>query len=106
MRIGQLRHLVTLQQPTEGVDEYGNPTTIWVDVGQAWAAVEPVRGQEQYLAQQTYGTTTYRVRIRHRQDVSVTWRVVWEGRVLEVKAALDVDGRHRELALTCIEVVQ
>lgn len=106
MRIGDLRHRVTLQRPTEGVDELGNPTTVWQDVATVWASVEPLRGQRQLVAQQAFGLVTYRIRMRYRRDVSVSWRVIWDGRVLEARAALDVEGRHRELEVMAVEVVQ
>lgn len=106
MRAGDLRHLVTLEEQVQGTDPYGNPTTVWEDRGQVWAAVEPLRGRQLFEAQTAFGEIVTKVRIRYRSGITPSWRVLWDGRVLAVKAALDVDGRHRELELMCVEVAQ
>lgn len=106
MRAGLLRHRVMLQRPVQDLDPQGNPVTVWEDVGEVWAAVEPLRGREQIEAQQAFGEVTTRVRIRYRPDVRKSWRIVWEGRVLEVRSPVDVRGMHVEWELLCAEVVQ
>lgn len=104
MRIGDLRHRVTIQRPVPGRDERNQAITSWSDVGIVWAAVEAVAGNESRAAEHDVGTVGYRVTIRHRAGITPAMRVLHAGRVLGVKAVLDRDGRRRWLELICEEV--
>lgn len=47
---GDLRHRVTLQQPSESQDEFGAVTLTWADVATLYALVEEQQGTEQWQA--------------------------------------------------------
>lgn len=105
MRAGRLRHRVTLQQLTQVPDGGGGYTEDWTDVATVWAAVEPLRGQERYEAQQVQATLSHRITIRYRAGVEPSMRVVHDGRVFNVLSVIDPQERHRELQLLVEEVV-
>lgn len=46
MRIGTLRHRVTLQEYAKGKDAYGGMTQEWVERGTVWASFEAMSGTE------------------------------------------------------------
>jgi len=105
MRIGPLRHRVTLQQRATGVDPYGQPVDTWQDVATVWAQVEDLRGREFLEAKQAPGSeVTTRIRMRYRDGVTPDMRAVHKDRVLQVVAVLDPDGRATRLELMCAEV--
>ncbi|WP_250532432.1 phage head closure protein [Caballeronia sp. ATUFL_F1_KS39] len=78
MAAGPLRHRVQLQAPVVQIDdETGEPViTDWTDKGSVWAAVEPVSGREWLLSAEFREGVTTRIRIRWRDDIDSTWRVI------------------------------
>ncbi len=105
MRAGELRHRVTIQRLVTGQDDYGQPLDAWQDVATVWAKVEDLTGREYFQAQQVPTVqVSSRVTIRWRSDVKPEMRVLASNRLLDIKAALDPDGKRRELQLMCLEV--
>jgi SPP1 family predicted phage head-tail adaptor len=104
MNPGDLRHRVIIQRPTETKDQYKRPATGWSDFATVWAAVEPLRGREFLLAQNTNTELTVRVRIRYFRGVTPGMRVVYGSRIFDIQSAIDVDERHQEMHLMCAEV--
>lgn len=102
MRAGRLRHRVTLQQPVQVRNADGTQARDWLDVGTAWAAVEPLRGREFLESGQQHADLTHRVVMRHR-PVEATWRVVHGGHVLNIESVVDKEHRGVELELMCKE---
>lgn len=103
IRAGMLRHRVTLQERSTATDSFGQPIETWSDVGTYWAAVKPLRGREGEAIRQVKAEATHRVVLRAVAPVTTAMRLVFDGRVLDIIEALDVDERGRELNLVCIE---
>jgi SPP1 family predicted phage head-tail adaptor len=104
MQAGRLRHRVTIQQEAVIKGALGGQAKSWVDVVTVWEAVEPIRGREFFAAQQVNSEVTHRVTIRYRTGVTAKMRLVFQGRVLDISAPpIDVEERHRDLQLMCIE---
>lgn len=103
-RAGVLRHRVTFQSHESGEDAAGQPVDEWVDHVTVWAEVRDLRGREFLEAQQAPGgEVTTQVRIRYRDDLTRQQRIQHSGRVLEIVAIIDPDGRREELQLMCRE---
>ena len=104
MRIGKLRHRVTIQRPADELDPLGAPVG-WIDVATVWASIEPLRGREFWAAQQVNAEQTVKVGIRYRPGVTSAMRVLHGSRIFELVAPpIDPENRHRELVLHCREV--
>lgn len=108
MRIGPLRHRITIQSATLAQDSYGEPIKTWANLAtnpQAWAEVTSAPAGERFLSggEQVIAHLTHRVRIRYRSDVTVKMRVVHESRHLYIENVVDPTGRRRELMLLCRE---
>lgn len=105
MRIGQLRQRITIKDMTAGTDGQGGttrtPTTL---VSSLPAKVEPLSGAEAVQDAQMTSTLRTKVTIRWRDDISVTQRIVWGSRTLEIGTVQDPDGRRDQLELLCSEV--
>lgn len=104
MRAGQLRHRVTIQSLVGGSpsrDSGGATEESWADLATVYAAVEPLRGRELIAAQQVVSEVSGTIRIRYRDDLTITskMRCVFESRNFEILAAVDPQERHRELVL-------
>jgi SPP1 family predicted phage head-tail adaptor len=104
MKAGSLRHRVTLQQLTISQGTSGDLVEAWGDVATLWAAVEPLSGREYWQAQQVAAETSIRVRIRYRDGLDTTMRVIYGTKTLEILSIVDPEERHRELQLMCREL--
>jgi len=120
MRAGLLRHRVTIQtQPTTAVDSYGAPvpTTAWFDnLPDVPAMIQPVAGNEYYLARQAQAAVSHKVTLRYMRladgtRISPKCRVKFRDpeadidRFFEIESVIDPEERHRELRLMCREKV-
>jgi SPP1 family predicted phage head-tail adaptor len=109
--VAALRHRVTIQVLDESTrDESLAVVPAWVDVATVWASVEAIGGREQLASGQVQADTTYRVCMRHREDVTAKNRLVWltskpANKVLNVTAAPPTVGTGNSLELVCVEEV-
>lgn len=93
MNTGHLRHPLNLQRPELTQDpETGAMAESWRTVSREWASIEGVDGE-----------TTYRVTIRHRDDLDATWRLV-SGSVTYGIAAIQPGNKPVWLVLICKEI--
>lgn len=105
MKIGSLRHRVTLQEYAGSADSYGAITEEWVDVTTVWAEIEPLSGKEFFVAQQVNSQVDIKIRIRYISGVMPQMRVLYGTRTFSIVSVLDIEERHREIHLMCKEVV-
>lgn len=70
-----------------------------------WARVEALKGREYWEAQKIRPELTYKVLIRHRNDLTPDMTVEWENRELEVQSILP-DAKKAYMQLICIEKVK
>ena len=80
---------LTLESPSRAPDGGGGAIVTWQTVGDVWASVRPISGDERLRADQVAGRITHAVVIRHRTDVTPAMRFRSGARVLEIVAVLD-----------------
>lgn len=81
----QLNERVAIKQAAATVDELGGQTVTWNTLAFVWAQVEPVgstRARE--TGAQREGQAGYRVRMRIRDDVKASMRLLWRTRTLTI----------------------
>ncbi|MGB9780623.1 phage head closure protein [Caldanaerobacter sp.] len=105
MNIGELRHRITIQQPVESSNTFGEVEKTWQDVATVWASIEPLRGREYFNSQQINAEVTTQIRIRYRPGIKPKMRVVYGERIFDIQSVIDVEERHKEIHLMCKEVV-
>lgn len=103
MKIGDLRHRITFQQPLKTLDDYKGHTLKWQDVLTAWASVEPLTGREYFYAHQIKNEVSHRVRIRYRKDINEEMRIKHGYRYFEIESVIDLKERHQFLEILCRE---
>lgn len=99
MRIGPLNRQVSLQQKQEAPTGTGGSTIGWVEIATVWANVRMLSGMETAKSDFPVSVAKASIRIRWREDIDPTWRVVYvsNGKMLtfDVKAVLpDLVGRE------------
>lgn len=105
MRIGRLRHRVTIQAETATTDAGGGYASAWADVATVWARLEAMEGRELVLGGVIRGDASHRVTMRYRAGVTPDNRIVYDGRVFDVVSVANLEERDEALRIMCREVV-
>ena len=105
MRIGDLRHRVTIEKKIVTIDAYGDEVVSWAEVATVWAAVEPLSGREFLEGRRQENEINHRIRIRYRQGLTPSMRVVWGPRAFDIESVIERESRRREMWLMCREIV-
>ena len=105
VRAGRLRHRVTIQQRSQSLNDYGEPSNSFSTLAEVWAAIEPTGGDERVEMQSTSRQqhTTHRVTIRHLANVDATCQVIYGSRVLGIVSVMNPDEKDEHLILMCRE---
>ena len=99
---GELWTRVTLQKPTPSTNEVGEATLSWSDFQTVWANVQALGGREDQRYAETVGLSTHKVTIRYVTSLTTSYRVVYNGRTLEIGQINELD-RRLYMELICTE---
>lgn len=110
MNPGELRHVVEIIRPSQAQDETGQRVDGWesvaADVRASKSAVPGTEGVTSAGVQTVARVQTlFRVRMPRTFTIDPTMRVVHEQKLFQIVGAVDLEGRDRELHLTCEELV-
>jgi len=100
---GDLRHVVTIETPTEVRNGMGEITQTWATFATRRASVTPVSYSEQSSRGQVGGSTSYEVNMRYLEGITATMRVVLPDRgglVLYISSVVETGNREGH-ELTC-----
>ncbi|RKG31490.1 phage head closure protein [Acinetobacter tianfuensis] len=82
---GELRHRIMVQHFTSGRDEDGYPIPEqWTDYVQLWAKVTHLSGKDLIAAQASQSKVIARLKIRYREDIDTTMRVIYKGKTYAI----------------------
>lgn len=101
---GRLRERVTVQQPVERRNSFGETTQTWETFAERWASVQGLSSREFLISGQAQSEITHRVRMRYLNGMTSVMRISWRGRVLEITSLLEHNNRS-EHELLCTERV-
>lgn len=106
MRIGKLRHRLTIQAYTETVNTFGEPVKTWADVNTVWCAIEPLKGREYMAAKETQSEVNVRVRMRYRTGMAANMRLYGGGKYYEITDVQQFEEgpSHKETVCMCREI--
>jgi SPP1 family predicted phage head-tail adaptor len=106
MRAGALRDFVTIEQPVNTPDGAGQIRG-WQEFAKVWIKIQPYigrRGDELVSMQQLTSNTTMHCLTRYIPGVTHFMRIkTGEGRIFNIQTVIDMDNRHRDLELWCVE---
>ncbi len=109
--IANRRHLVRWQGPGPAVpDGDGGFTTTWADLQPASSYVQiaaaTAKDLERVAAGTVLSTATHIVTGAFHPGVTTQTRMLFGERVFNVVGVSDLDERHIEMVVTCVEVVR
>jgi SPP1 family predicted phage head-tail adaptor len=110
LHAGPLDQRITLQRRVANVLPSGEDKYTWANLAttpEVWAEVNPKRGREFFAASQMQVEDPVAFRIRWRDDLDATMRVLWRGRAHDIAAApVDTRGAREELWLYTVAGVR
>jgi len=95
--IGQRRLRATLEEPVEIADALGGVIRSFQPRITLWVRLEPLHGDERTEADRVGAPVSHRLSLRWRGDISEAMRFVAGGRLFDIRASFDPDGRRRTL---------
>jgi SPP1 family predicted phage head-tail adaptor len=78
MQIGKLDQVIGLESPIE-TNTRGQVVKSFITQGDVWGYVISQKGSEAFEAARLNASSTIRVQIRYRTDITTEWRVDWQG---------------------------
>lgn len=104
MQAGRMRHRVRIQRAVEARNGLNEVITTWSSLATVWASVEPLRGREFFDAEQVQSEVSHRVVMRAYPGLTARDRLLYDGRLLQIIAVIDVRERGKEFQVMCREM--
>ena len=106
MRAGWLRNRITIQKKTVSRSGSGAEVVSWNTHVNAWASIEPLKGQEYLTAKMQESAVDVRIRIRYQTGITPAMQVLYGTRVFEIVSVINYLERNVELQLMCREILK
>lgn len=103
MKIGALRHRITIEQATDARNAIGEMVPSWATFATVWASIEPLRGRELEAAQQRFAEASHEVVIRYLVGLVPKMRVKFGTRLFDIGFVQNIEERNREMRLDVVE---
>lgn len=95
MNSSRLDRLITIEQPSNSVDDFGgNGLTTWASIGRVWAKMETGLSSESVAADRVESSYPVRWTIRYTTTIDETMRVSYDGKYFHIKGIREITRRH------------
>ncbi len=108
VRACDLRHKISIQRANPTADDGGGHTDPWENpttVATARACIEPLKGDERLKAMQLEDKVSHKITLRYQAGISAQHRVLFGGRVFNIRAVVNLEERNRWLQIFAEEGV-
>lgn len=106
MNAGDFKHPIVIQKSTTSFDEIGNQIESWATYHSCRANINGLSGAEYWAAQaqQVENTVTFEVRycIALKSVVPQTYRILYDGKIYDVKHIDDFQFTHETLKIKAV----
>jgi len=100
MSVNSLTELVSVKRELRVSDGMGGDTVTLIDVAtDVWAFVKPVKGSERAAHDSIEAQAFYRFKIRNRNDIKASDRIVWNSETFNIRAVLTTGNRAMYLEI-------
>ena len=108
IRAGTLRKRVSIQSRSTALDSFGGQSTTWATIATVWAEIVALSGREVMLAQAERVEVSHTITMRYQPIFAApitvaAYRVLYQGRIFNVRSSENVDERNRVILFTCNE---
>lgn len=102
---GKLRHTITIEREQSTSDGAGGSYLTWTTVATPRAFIKPMSGGERLQAMRLEATVTHRIFIRYRDDLLTSDRINFNGRLMQIRALINLEERNRWIEIYADEGV-
>ena len=97
MRAGNLRNSIEIQQLGSNTDSFGQPQdSDWALFKTVRASINPIRGNEKFLSNKDYSTTTHIIKTRYLDGLNASMRIKFGTRIFKILSTRNFMERNRE----------
>ncbi len=101
MNPGKYRHRIIFLKKQGGGDDYGEPIDNWIEHTTAYAAVDPLIGNEYFTALTVNNKVEFKFNMRYISGITNEMRIQHGPEIYEILSAVNVKGLNRELLCYC-----
>ena len=98
--LGAMRERITIQQRSGAVNASGDVAYAWSDWKYLWARVRPMRSELSETGERLAAGNDYEITTRFIDGFSDTNRIVWRGKYLQMRGAINIDEHRRYMTIT------
>jgi SPP1 family predicted phage head-tail adaptor len=102
---GTLRHRIKIQRQTYTPDGLGGGANTWSDYAEIRAFIKPKSGNEKLYSMRLESEVTHRIFIRYRDDLTTTDRINFNGRLMQIRALINIEEANRFIEIYADEGV-
>lgn len=99
-RAGELCHRVTIQHKTTVYDEYNYETEAWTEYKKLWSKVTFLSVKDGLTAKAAGSETTARLKLRKRDDIDSSMRVLFDGQTFQIVSPPKPDNENGRIYMT------
>ena len=99
-RAGELCHRVTIQQKTTVYDEYNYETEAWTEFKKLWGKLDFLSVKDSINAKAAGSETTARLKLRKRDDIDSSMRVLFDGQTFQIVSPPKPDNENGRIYMT------
>jgi SPP1 family predicted phage head-tail adaptor len=103
VRIGALRHRITVQNKSASSDGMGGQTYSWSNVTTLWSRIEPVSAKKRFFGQKLEPVISHRIYLRYYTPLSVSMRIMFGSRIFQIHSVISPDENKEWTILECQE---
>lgn len=92
--IGKLRHRVRFEKLVLESDDQGGQVESWEEFKTVWAEIKNKPAYEELYADRIQAPEKFTVNIRRLPDLSTEMRMVFKGRIMQIKSIDKIDERE------------
>ena len=99
-RAGELCHRVTIQHKTTTYDEYNYETEAWAEFKKLWGKIDFLSVKDGLTAKSAGSETTARLKLRKRDDIDSSMRVLFDGQTFQIVSPPKPDNENSRIYMT------
>ena len=99
-RAGELCHRVTIQHRTTVYDEYNYETEAWAEFKKLWGKISFLSVKDSLNAKAAGSETTARLKLRKRDDIDSSMRVLFDGQTFQIVSPPKPDNENGRIYMT------
>lgn len=105
MKIGNLRHRVTIEHYTAQRLPSGEVVEDWHPFAKRWASIKPIRGSEYWAAAQVQAEVTHTIWMHHTPGITPDMRIRYKNRLFEIESVRNLDEVNKVTEILAVEQV-